>query len=136
MESVVDKNDATYIAWTKDEVISLNEYLNYAIAQNWINVSRLDIGSQYSDSVEIYDKILDYVFEKIDVDVDFDKKIYRYMINADEVTGRQICMLLLEQNIVEPPAEEVAQFTAGSVTPYALYAVGLKIWILRHHSLR
>lgn len=118
MESVVDRNDATYIAWTKDEVISLNEYLNYAIAQNWINVSRLDIGSQYSDSVEIYDKILDYVFEKLDTDVDFDKKIYRYMINADELTGRQICMLLLEQNVVEPSAEEVAQFTSGSMQPY------------------
>lgn len=118
MESVVDKNDATYIAWTKDEVISLNEYLNYAIAQNWINVSRLEIGSQYSDSVEIYDRILDYIFDKIDSDIDFDKKIYRYMINADELTGRQICMLLLEQNIVEPSAEEVAKFTAGSITPY------------------
>lgn len=118
MESVVDRNDATYIAWTKDEVISLNEYLNYAIAQNWINVSRLDIGSQYSDSVEIYDKILDYVFEKLDTDVDFDKKIYRYMINADELTGRQICMLLLEQNVVEPSAEEVAQFMSGSMQPY------------------
>ncbi len=118
MESVVDKNDPTYIAWTKDEVISLNEYLNYAIAQNWINVSRLEIGSQYSDSVEIYNKILEYIFEKIDTDIDFDKKIYRYMINADELTGRQICMLLLEQNIVEPSEEEVAQFTAGSMTPY------------------
>lgn len=118
MESVVDKNDETYIAWTKDEVISLNEYLNYAIAQNWINVSKLEIGSQYSDSVEIYHKILDYVFEKIESDIDFDKKIYRYMINTDELTGRQICMLLLEQNIVEPSAEEVAQFMAGSITPY------------------
>ena len=66
MESVVDKNDDTYIAWTKEEVISLNEYLNYAIAQNWVNVSRLSIESQYSDSVEIYDKILDYIFEKIE----------------------------------------------------------------------
>lgn len=118
MESVVDKKDETYIAWTKDEVISLNEYLNYAIAQNWINVSRLEIGSQYSDSVEIYHKILEYVFEKIDADIDFDKKIYRYMINADEITGRQICMLLLEQNVVEPPADEVSQFMAGSITPY------------------
>ena len=59
MESSINKNDATYIAWTKDEVISLNEYLNYTIAQNWINVSALDIDSRYSDSVEIYGKIMD-----------------------------------------------------------------------------
>ena len=119
MKDVVDKNDATYIAWTKDEVISLNEYLNYAIAQNWINVSKLDIDSRYSDSVEIYNKILEYIFDVLDRDLEFDKKIYRYMILNDEITGRQICELLMEQYVVEPTEEEIAQFEAGAVTPYA-----------------
>ena len=119
MTDVVDKSDATYIAWTKDEVISLNEYLNYAIAQNWINVSKLDIDSRYSDSVEIYNKILEYIFDVLDRDLEFDKKIYRYMILNDEITGRQICELLMEQYVVEPPEEEIAQFRAGAVTPYA-----------------
>ncbi|MCD7725930.1 MAG: penicillin-binding protein [Clostridiales bacterium] len=118
MDSAVDREDETYIAWTKAETISLNEYLNYAIAQNWIDVSKLDINSQYSDSVEIYNKIIDYIFEQIDADSDFDKKLYRYMINNDEVTGRQICQLLLEQNIVEPPEEETALFEAGGETAY------------------
>ena len=119
MTDVVDKSDATYIAWTKDEVISLNEYLNYAIAQNWINVSKLDIDSRYLDSVEIYNKILEYIFDVLDRDLEFDKKIYRYMILNDEITGRQICELLMEQYVVEPPEEEIAQFRAGAVTPYA-----------------
>lgn len=119
IEDEVDKSDATYIAWTTDEVISLNEYLNYAIAQNWINVSRLDIDSRYSDSVEIYNKILEYTFGLLDRDPDFGKKIYRYMILSDEITGRQICQLLLEQHIVDPPEDERAQFAAGALTPYA-----------------
>ncbi len=118
MEDVVDKNDATYIAWTKDEVISLNEYLNYAIAQNWINVSKLSIDSRYSDSVEIYSKILEYIFDVLDRDTDFDKRIYRYMILSDEITGRQICSLLLEQNIVDIPQEELSQFESGAEAPY------------------
>lgn len=118
MEDVVDKNDATYIAWTKDEVISLSEYLNYAIAQNWINVSKLSIDSRYSDSVEIYSKILEYIFDVLDRDPDFDKKIYRYMILNDELTGRQICSLLLEQNIVDIPQEELSQFESGAEAPY------------------
>lgn len=118
MDSAVDREDETYIAWTKDEVISLNEYLNYAIAKNWIDVSKLEINSQYSDSVEIYNKIIDYIFEQIDADSDFDKKLYRYMINNDEVTGRQICSLLLEQNIVTLPEDELKQFEAGMETAY------------------
>ncbi|MCM1297830.1 MAG: penicillin-binding transpeptidase domain-containing protein, partial [Muribaculaceae bacterium] len=116
--SAVDQNDATYIAWTKEEVISLNEYLNYAIAQNWIDVSRLDIDSRYSDSVEIYRKILDYIFERLDADGEFDKRMYRYMINNDELTGRQICQLLLEQNVVELSTEEATQFEAGYETAF------------------
>ena len=118
MQSSLDRNDETYIAWTREEVISLNEYLNYAIAQNWINVSALDIDSRYSDSVEIYNKILDYVFNYLDMDGDFDKRMYRYMINNDELTGKQICELLLEQNLVEISEEELQQFEAGRETSY------------------
>jgi penicillin-binding protein 2 len=118
MDSAVNREDDTYIAWTKDEVISLNEYLNYCIAQNWIDVSKLDMDDQYSDSVEIYDKVIDYIFNHIDSDTDFDKKLYRYMINNDEITGRQICQLLLEQNIVEIPDDELAQFDSGAESAF------------------
>ena len=119
LKDAVDRNDETYIAWTKDETISLNEYLNYAISQNWINVPALDIDSRYSDSVEIYDKILDYIFDHLDTDTGFDKRMYRYMINGDELTGHQICELLLEQNIVDVPEEELSQFRSGRETAYA-----------------
>lgn len=118
LRSEIDRNDATYIAWTKDEVISLNEYLNYAIAMNWIDVSTLDIDSRYSDSVEIYEKVIDYIIGQLDRDSGFDKRMYRYMINNNELTGRQICQLLLEQNIVEIPETERRQFESGSETPY------------------
>lgn len=119
MSDTVDKEDTTYLAWAKEEVISLSEYLDYTISQNWIDVSKLDIDSHYSDSVEIYQKILDYIFEKLATDKAFDKKIYRYMINNDEITGRQICNLLLEQNVVEVEDTELHQFQSGAETPYA-----------------
>ncbi len=118
MQDEVDKNDETYIAWTTEEVISLNEYLNYVIAKNWVDVSKLDIVSQYSDSQEIYSKIISYIFEKLDSDMEFGKKIYRYMINNDELTGRQICLLLLEQNIVDVEADELDKFERGLTSPY------------------
>lgn len=119
MQNEIDKEDATYIAWTKEEVISLSEYLNYVISKNWIDVSRLDIVAQYSDSQEIYSRLISYIFEKLDVNAEFDKKIYRYMINNDELSGRQICSLLLEQNIVHVEDDELEQFEKGSLTPYA-----------------
>ena len=40
------------------------------------------------------------------------------MINNEELTGKQICQILIEQNIVEIPDGEMVQFEAGRETPY------------------
>lgn len=47
MKSAVNTEDATYIAWAKDETISLKEYLEYAISMNWVDVSGLDVKNSY-----------------------------------------------------------------------------------------
>lgn len=119
MRSKVDTSDETYIAWTKDEVISLNEYLNYCIAMNWIDVTKIDLSSQYSDSEEIYSKIVDYIFVQLDEDTDFAKKIYKYMIKKDLISGRQICKILLEQELVNIDEQEAEQMMEDKITPYA-----------------
>lgn len=118
MSSEIDTADPTYVAWTKDEVISLHEYLNYVIAENWVDVTKLDLESQYLNSDEIYAKLTDYIFENIDSSNSFNKKIYKYMINGNQLTGRQVCNLLLEQNLVEVEEEELGRFTSGLTSPY------------------
>lgn len=118
MESEVDTSDATYIAWSTDEVISLHEYLNYVISQNWVDVTKLDLTGKYSDSGEVYEKLLEYIFENIDHNTGFNKRIYRYMIRDNEISGRQVCSLLLEQEIIEVSAEELEQFQNGRISAY------------------
>lgn len=118
MTDKVDTSDAAYIAWAKDEVISLNEYLNYVIAANWIDVTRLDLDSQYADSEEIYSELLKYILVNLENNSEFGKKIYKYMIRDNEITGRQICSILLEQNLVEVEDEELTRFNSGILSPY------------------
>lgn len=119
MRSKVDTEDDTYIAWTKEEVISLNEYLKYCISMNWIDVTKLDLTGQYSDSEEIYLKIVDYIFKQLDNDTDFAKKIYKYMIKKDLISGMQICKILLEQEIVVVDDEEAEKLYNGKLTAYS-----------------
>lgn len=118
VRSLVDQSDPTYIAWTTDELISLHEFLNYCIAMNWIDVTKLDLDSQYSDSEEIYSTIIDYIFQQLEENVDFAKKIYKYMIKDDTITGHQICSLLLEQDIVDIDEEERSRFESGAISAY------------------
>ncbi len=114
----VDVKDQTYIAWTTDEVISLNEYLKYCISMNWIDVSKLDLDGQYSDSEQIYEKMVGYIMDQLDEDAYFTKKIYRFMIKKDVISGNQICQILLEQDVVEISEEDKDLFERGGISAY------------------
>ena len=114
----VDREDETYIAWTTDEVISLYEYLHYAIASNWVDVSKLSIDNQYADSEEIYNQIINYIFNEIEIDSDFLVKLYKYMLSADMITGTQVCNILLEQEVVTLDDEELSLWNNAGETAY------------------
>ncbi|MGN0401108.1 MAG: penicillin-binding transpeptidase domain-containing protein [Acetatifactor sp.] len=117
MSDVVDTSDSTYIAWTTNEVISLNEYLHYCIAKNWIDVSRLELG-QYSDSSEIYDKLLEYIIDMLDRNTEFQKKFFKYMLLSDVINGKQVCMILCEQGNVDIPREDETALYNGRLSAY------------------
>ncbi len=118
VSSAINTSDATYIAWTKEETISLSEYLSYAISMNWVDVTKIDLNSQYADSEEIYNQVLECIFEILDYTTEFQKKLYKYMIKADVISGKQICYILCEQNLVELDEVDVEKLFNNQITPY------------------
>ncbi len=119
MEEKYNSEDEILKAWKTDETISLNEFLNYAITQGWIDVTKLDLPGQYADSEEIYKEVVDYIFEVIENNVEFQKRFYKYMLRADVITGRQVCYVLCEQNLVEIESEtDVEMLYDGRMSPY------------------
>lgn len=118
MTEAVDAEDATQIAWAQEEVISLYEYLQYCIAQNWIDVSKLQLDEKYSDSAEIYDKLLDYIIDMMEHNTEFQKRFYKYMLLNDKITGKQVCMLLCEQGVVDVPPEDEEKLYNNQITAY------------------
>ena len=118
MTEAVDTTDATYIAWTTDETISLNEYLKYCIAQNWIDVSKLDLDAKYSESEEIYQKLLIYIIQMLDRNTEFQKLLFKYMLLNDVITGKQVCQVLCEQKLIEVPVDDEEALFAGKLNAY------------------
>ena len=119
----IDTSDKTYIAWTKDETISLYEYLNYAISKNWINLSGIPQAEteqeKYSDLNEIYGQILTYLEQTLPSDSTFEKLVYRYMIKANELKGKDICRILYEQNVIAFDEEQYQGLESGQIDPYS-----------------
>lgn len=118
VDELIDTKDATHLAWKTEETISLGEYLEYLIAQNWIDVTKLNLTGQYSDSAEIFRTLTDYIIETLDVSAEYNRKLYKYMILNDVISGKQVCMVLCEQGIHNIDPEDEAMLTEGKVTAY------------------
>ena len=118
----IDKEDEVYKAWKNDDKLSLQEYLKYAISQNWVNTSKLQDyisgNGNYSDSNEIYEGILNFLREYLSSDQGFDKLVYKYMIKDGTISGREICLMLFEQNILEYNDAQYKALLSGSASAY------------------
>ncbi len=118
VKDLVDRSDATYIAWTTDEVISLKEYLEYAVSMNWVDVSSLEVESSYLNSEEIYEILMEYISTELQNDAEFHDMLYKYILLDDIVTGKEICLLLYEQGVLEYDGETIGKLESGAYSAY------------------
>ncbi len=118
-EDAIDKTDPMYIAWTEDSTLSLKEYLTYAISQNWIDVAKLNIDSEYIDSDEMYTAMADYISDYLSEDDDFCRLVYRYMLKDQRISGEQICMLLFDQGVLEMNSSQYERLESGAMDGYS-----------------
>ncbi len=114
--SAVDTTDPVYVKWIADE-ISLKEYLTYAISKNWIDISKLT-NEQYQSLQEAYDSLVDYILENAKNDTDFNKKVYDNLIKNGKVTGKELCILLYEQEVLEYDEASYNSLKNGTVSPF------------------
>lgn len=114
----IDKEDEIYQAWKTEETISLGEYLDYCIAQNWIDVTKIELDSEYSDSTEIFTQLTEDIIDLLTNNTAFSKKLYRYMIDNNDIDGRQICTVLLEQNAISITEKDEERFMTKQISPY------------------
>ena len=86
---------------------------------------------KYTSLQESYDVLVDYVISALDTDTAFFKKMYKYMINAGSISGRQVCMLLYEQGVLDMNADDskYQSLASGSMGAYEFmsYVISNKI---------
>ena len=116
--SLIDTSDKTYIAWKTDETISLSEYLHYAIAAGWVDVTKLDLDNRYADTEEIFQNLLENIFTILDSSVEFQKKFFKYMLKSDVINGKNVCYVLCEQGRVEIDEEDENKLYHNGISAY------------------
>lgn len=101
----------------KDGKVSLSEFLQYALSQEWIDRTQFSDAGTYYESEEIYNLFLKFILEKLSEDKAFGKMIYERLIYNGKVTGTQICLLLFDQNVLNYDKDAISSLKNGG-SPY------------------
>ncbi len=117
-KDAIDETDLTWIAWSKDETISLQEFLTYAISMNWIDINGVAENTAYMDSTEIYSALSDYIQTYLHDDTEFCKKVFRYMLIEGSLTGTEVCLLLYDQGVLDMNVADYDNLSSGGITSY------------------
>lgn len=96
----IDTTTEEYQRWSSEEM-SVNEYLTFAIEQDWIDITSFTISEKYVDTNEIYENLVEHILNALDSDREFRKLIYKYAILNDQITGSELCTLLYDQGFLE-----------------------------------
>jgi len=117
LKDSIPENDGAYHSYTNND-ISLSSFLQSALANNWINLSVLGIGSEYYSAEELYQKLIDYTKNLLKEDNKFQKMIYRNLIFSYKLSGTEICLLLFDQDVLEYNESDIDRLKNGSISAY------------------
>lgn len=112
----LDTDDETLASW-KNGDISLYTMINYAINKGVIDLSYLNVSSEYLGTDEIYNSVVDYINANLINYNDFEKEAYYYMLKNNDITGEQICVLLYDQGVLEKDSD-YKKLVSGSLSAY------------------
>lgn len=115
--SSIDQEDTQYLAYVAGE-LSLSKFLQYAITQNWVNLDKLNIGSEYYDTTELYQYLYDYIVANLRTTAEYQSKIYRTLIFNYTLKGRDLSLILFDQGVLKEDPESYAALKNGSLAAY------------------
>lgn len=115
LKDSIPDDDKTYSDY-ENHKISLSGFLQYALSNNWIDLTALSIGDEYYSAEELYEKLITSTKELLKQDDIFNKLIYRNLVFSDKLSGSEICLLLFDQGVLEYKEEDVNSLNGGSKT--------------------
>ncbi|MGB8455053.1 MAG: penicillin-binding transpeptidase domain-containing protein [Anaerocolumna sp.] len=118
ISSKIDKEDTTYKDYIANK-ISLSKLLQYAIANNWIDLNKLNVGDEYFSTDELYEKLLDYIKNLLLEDNTFHKKIYKDLVYSYKLSGTEISLLLFDQGVIKYNEEDISKLENGTMSAYS-----------------
>ncbi len=113
----MSSSDSTYQAYVNGR-ISAAEFIAYCINKQWVDLDALGITGEYYSTDEIYTILLEATFNSLYNDREFDLKIYRDLIFNYKLSGKEICLLLFDQNVIKYNEQDYNNLRRSRISAY------------------
>ncbi|MCI8549367.1 MAG: penicillin-binding protein [Lachnospiraceae bacterium] len=113
LEGSFSSSDSIYMGWV-NETISFHDFLYHAVEEGWIDPEKLNSEAKYTSTDDTFRTLIDTLTTTMDTDTGFQKLIYKYLIQDNVVSGRELCLCLFEQGVLERDEAAIASLSAGN----------------------
>lgn len=113
----IDTSDSVYREYI-DNQISMSKFFQYAINSQWVNTSLLGDEEEWYSTEEWYDLFLDYLVNALLKDATFKDMIYHSLVFQKTLSGKEICLLLFDQNVIEYNESNISKLKNGKISAF------------------
>lgn len=117
LADTIDKESSMYKEYIKGNK-SLSEFLQYALSNSWIDLNKLEIGEEFYSTKELYNELFRYIKDMLELDKTFNKMIYKTLIFDFSLSGKDICLLLYDQGVIEYDESTIEKLENGTLSAY------------------
>lgn len=111
------KDDNMYKAWNNSGDVKVSDLLNYYIANKFISKNFIS-KSKYQETSEIVNKICKYINNNLEYDLSFSRLILKHMVYNEVISGKQICLIAIEQGYFNENTDTILKINSGERTAY------------------
>ncbi|SCW26741.1 penicillin-binding protein 2 [Lachnospiraceae bacterium C10] len=112
-----NEDDEVYKKWMSEK-ISVRAYLKHCLEKNWVDYTKFATSDELVDTEELYQKLVDYILDRMGKDRSFAKIVYHYGILNDQIKGSWLCAILYDQGILKMDKQKRDGLANGTVSAY------------------
>ncbi len=115
----VDREDDVFKRWKAKSGISVKEFLTYAIENGWISDGVINSERGYFTTDEMFALMIESMEKKVADDSGFEKILFRRLLFENRIEGRDICLLLYDQQILSVADDDYEKLASGTIDAFS-----------------
>ena len=116
---VIDNEDDIYRKWINKNGISGKEFLIHAVECGWINAGFIESEQKYFTADEMYALLIEAIKRKLAYDSEFEKLIFKQLILEEKISGKDLCRLLYDQEVLANADEDYEKLVSGKMDVFS-----------------